>query len=99
MNSIIILEPLNGAHSLNLGDYYYDEATNTIFVGIGDLSFGSHVPAGAITITANGTYDVTQYAQAIVSVSGERVRPNGIPVLIRNLIAHITAQAEVEIIT
>lgn len=82
-NALVILEPSTGAHHLKVGDYYFDEDLNTIFVGIGDLTFGpGGSPTGIIEIRANGIYDVSQFAQAIVAVSSvmasKRITENGL---------------------
>lgn len=69
-DALIILETNGGIHNLNLGDYFYDESANVIYVGIGDITQGGGgiVPSGVLRIRANGTYDVTEKASVIVEV-------------------------------
>lgn len=79
----IMLERLNGAHNLRLGDYYLDTTSNVLYVGIGTFGQGGVTPVGTITITENGTYNVSLYEYAFVNVDSgvsgtEIITANGI---------------------
>lgn len=67
LSTLIFELPYDG-HNYNLLEFYYPNTydISVTYTLTESLSPGS--PTGSITLTENGTYDVTQYSEAIVDV-------------------------------
>lgn len=74
------------------GDTTVTEAIDSLIDGYGK---GGVEPSGIITITQNGTYDVTEKAQAVVEVPASGIMPSGTKEITQNGTYDVTNFASV----
>ncbi len=76
------------------GDTNLTDAVDSLIEGYGK---GGIEPSGSITLTANGTYDVTEKAQAVVNVPASGITPSGTKEITANGEHDVTQYAKVNV--
>lgn len=73
------------------------DLTNAVDALIDGYGKGGVTPSGTKTITANGNYDVTEYAQANVNVPASGVTPSGTKTITANGTHDVTSYASANV--
>lgn len=73
------------------------DITSQVFSGDTGSSGGGTTPTGTLSISQNGTYDVTQYASAEVDVPAEGITPTGTVSITQNGTVDVTNYASASV--